>query len=169
VSGLWPDQLPCSKRNAPASLIASATKRSFVSASDSSVTAAIRALSDNRLHTRRVAGHPGPHRSDTAFRHRLRLYAFGYGRIRHDCAGGAHTGNRAVRNIGASTGISIMSYLLVRKFGHYAGRARGALYTVSSGSARSAHQLSPLLADARCLPKQPLRRRKPSRSSTILS
>src|SRR5579872_1196491 len=35
------DQLPCSRRNASASLIASATKRSFVSASGSPVTAAI--------------------------------------------------------------------------------------------------------------------------------
>src|ERR1700730_15519807 len=41
VLGLWLDQVPCSSRNAPATLIASTTKRSFVSAADSSATAPI--------------------------------------------------------------------------------------------------------------------------------
>jgi len=45
-----------------------------------------------------IAGHLDPHRLGAGLWHRLRLRALGYGRVRHTCAGAAHTGNRAVQS-----------------------------------------------------------------------
>jgi MFS family permease len=47
--------------------------------------------------TRCIAGHLDPHRSDARLRHRLRLRALEYDRVRHAGAGAAHTGNGALQ------------------------------------------------------------------------
>src|ERR1700722_11788584 len=71
-----------------------------------------------RLRNRCIAGHLDSHRSDARIWHRLRLRAVEYDRVRHAGAGAAHTQGTGLynlmRNIGASIGISTMSYLLVR-------------------------------------------------------